>query len=97
MSTRLTNSQLIGETGESAAKTRFLNIGFQFDGRSRLEAVIDEVMDDGTPLAKLIAVQVKATDKPRYSNEDGNGFTYLLRTEDLRYAPDDPRSRVSSR
>ena len=88
MSKRITNSQLMGEIGESAAKTRFLNIGFQFDGRSRLEAGIDgiaEVMDDGTPLAKMIAVQVRATDKGRYSHETDEGFTYLLRIEDLRY------------
>lgn len=88
MSKRVTDSQLIGEIGESAVKTRLLNIGFQFDGRSRLEAGIDgiaEVMDDGTPLAKMIAVQVKATDKAKYSNETDEGFTYLLRTEDLKY------------
>lgn len=88
MSKKITASQLIGEIGESAAKTRFLNIGFQFDGRSRLEAGIDgiaEVMDDGTPLAKMIAVQVKATDKSKYSNETDESFTYLLRTEDLQY------------
>lgn len=88
MSKKITNSQLIGEIGESAAKTRFLNIGFQFDGRSRLEAGIDgiaEVMDDGAPLAKMIAVQVKATDTTRYSNENDDGFTYLLKTDDLNY------------
>lgn len=88
MSKRITDSQLIGEIGESEVKTRFLNIGFQFDGRSRLEAGIDgiaEVMDDGTPLAKMIAVQVKATDKAKYANETDDGFTYLLRAEDLRY------------
>lgn len=88
MSKRITDSQLIGEIGESVARTRFLNIGFQFDGRSRLEAGIDgiaEVMDDGAPLAKMIAVQVKATDKAKYSNETDDGFTYLLRTEDLQY------------
>ncbi|WP_316861979.1 DUF4365 domain-containing protein [uncultured Cohaesibacter sp.] len=88
MSKRITDSQLIGEIGESAAKTRFLNIGFQFDGRSRLEAGIDgiaEIMNDGTPLAKMIAVQVKATDKAKYSNETDEGFTYLLQAEDLHY------------
>lgn len=88
MSKKITNSQLIGEIGESVAKTRFLNIGFQFDGRSRLEAGIDgiaEVMDDGAPLAKMIAVQVKATDTTRYSNETDGGFTYLLKTDDLNY------------
>jgi hypothetical protein len=88
MAKQITKSQLIGEIGEASAKTRFLNIGFQFDGRSRLEAGIDgiaEVMADGVPLAKMIAVQVKATDTGKYANENQDGFTYLLRTADLEY------------
>ena len=85
---RTTDSQQTGEIGESAVRTQFLKIGFQFDIRSRLEVGIDgiaEVMDDGIPLAKMIAVQVKATNKTRYSNEDNSGFTYLLKTKDLNY------------
>ena len=69
-------------------RRRFLDIGFQFDGRSRLEAGIDgiaEVMDDGRPLARMIAVQVKATDSGTYTSEDGKGFSYLLRRKDLEY------------
>lgn len=88
MPKKITRSQLIGEIGESAAKSRFLTIGFQFDGRSRLEAGIDgiaEVMDDGIPLAKMIAVQVKATESAKYTGENDQGFSYLLRTEDLAY------------
>jgi hypothetical protein len=44
----VTSNQLLGEIGEAAVRLRFLNMGFQFDGRSRLEAGIDgiaEVMD----------------------------------------------------
>ena len=74
--------------GKPAARLRFLNIGFQFDGRSRPEAGIDgiaEVMDDGQPLARMIAVQVKATDPGKYTSEDDHGFSYLLKSKDLDY------------
>jgi hypothetical protein len=88
MSKTLTSSQMLGEVGEAAARLRFLNIGFQFDGRSRLEAGIDgiaEVMDNGRPLARMIAVQVKATESSAYPSEDDQGFTYPLRSKDLDY------------
>ncbi|HBJ42923.1 MAG TPA: hypothetical protein DDZ20_19890 [Hyphomonas sp.] len=88
MSKILTPNQMLGEIGEAAARLRFLNIGFQFDGRSRLEAGIDgiaEVMDDGRPLAQMIAVQVKATESGKYTSEDDQGFSYLLRIKDLDY------------
>ena len=88
MSKRLTPSQVLGEIGEAAARLRFLTIGFQFDGRSRLEAGIDgiaEVMDDGRPMAHMIAVQVKARESGKYTSEDDQGFSYLLRSKDLEY------------
>ena len=88
MPKQLTASQILGEIGENAARGRFLAMGFQFDGRSRLEAGVDgiaEVMDNGQPLAKMIAVQVKATDSERYASETDGGFTYLLRQADLDY------------
>lgn len=88
MSKTITSSQLLGEIGEAAVRLRFLNMGFQFDGRSRLEAGVDgiaEVMDNGKPLARMIAIQVKATDAARYSGEDDAGFSYLLRPDDLAY------------
>ena len=88
MSKNLTPNQMLGEIGEAAARLRFLNIGFQFDGRSRLEAGIDgiaEVMDNGRPMARMIAVQVKATDSRKYMAEDDRGFSYLLRSKDLDY------------
>lgn len=84
----ITSSQLLGEIGETAVRLRFLNMGFQFDGRSRLEAGVDgiaEVMDKGKPLAQMIAVQIKATESSRYSSEDDTGFNYLLRSDDLTY------------
>lgn len=62
MAKHLTPNQIIGEIGENAVRGRFLSIGFQFDGRSRLEAGIDgiaEVMDNGQPMARMIAVQVR--------------------------------------
>ncbi len=88
MAKTITNSQLLGEIGEAAVRLRFLTMGFQFDGRSRLEAGIDgiaEVMDNGRPLARMIAVQVKATESSRYVSEDENGFSYLLRADDFAY------------
>ncbi|WP_409561741.1 DUF4365 domain-containing protein [Hyphomicrobium sp. MC8b] len=88
MAKTVTNNQLLGEIGETAVRLRFLTIGFQFDGRSRLEAGVDgiaEVMDNGKPLARMIAVQVKATESSRYASEDDKGFSYLLRAEDLAY------------
>ena len=88
MSKRLTPSQILGELGENAVRGRFLVMGFQFDGRSRLEAGIDgiaEVMDQGRPLARMIAVQVKATESSSYASETDKGFSYLLRSDDLDY------------
>ena len=88
MSKKITANQILGEIGETAVKNRFLTLGFQFDGRSRLEAGIDgiaEVMDRGQPQAQMIAVQVKATEDARYASETEAGFTYLVRQADLDY------------
>jgi hypothetical protein len=88
MAKRITPNQLLGEIGETAVKGRFLSLGFQFDGRSRLEAGIDgivEVMLDGQPTARMIAAQVKARHNNRYIGETDEGFSYLLRSADLAY------------
>jgi len=88
MAKQITSNQLTGEIGEAAVRLRFLTIGFQFDVRSRLESGIDgiaEVMENGKPLARMIAVQVKTTDAAKYASEDNNGFNYLLRSDDLAY------------
>ncbi|BCG83587.1 DUF4365 domain-containing protein [Mesorhizobium sp. 113-3-3] len=88
MAKTITPNQLLGQIGETAVQLRFLTMGFQFDVRSRLETGIDgiaEVMIEGQPTARMIAVQVKATDAGVYTGEDASGFTYLLRSEDLAY------------
>lgn len=88
MAKTITPNQLLGQIGETAVQLRFLTMGFQFDVRSRLEAGIDgiaEVMIEGQPSAKMIAVQVKTTESSTYTSEDENGFAYLLRSEDLAY------------
>lgn len=88
MSKTVTSNQVLGEIGEAAVRRRFLDIGFQFDGRSRLEAGIDgiaEVMDDSRPMARMIAVQVKATGSGAYVSEDDQSFSYLLTRKDLDY------------
>lgn len=85
---RITNNQLLGERGESAVRTRFLSIGYQFDGRSRLESGIDgiaEVMIAGEPQARMIAVQIKTTEQGQYSSETETGFSYLIKPDDLAY------------
>jgi hypothetical protein len=88
MAKKITDNQLIGELGEAAVRKRFLSIGFQFDHRSRLEAGIDglaEVMIDGEPTARMIAVQIKSTRVGKYRSETATGFTYLLELKDLQY------------
>src|SRR3954470_1366824 len=88
MTKTITSNQLLGEIGETAVRLRFLHMGFQFDGRSRLEAGVDgiaEVMDNGKPLARMIAVQIKATESSRYTSENDSAFIYLVRTDDLEY------------
>ena len=88
MPKQITANQIIGEIGENEVRGRFLTLGYQFDGRSRLEAGIDgiaEVMSQGQPMARMIAVQIKSTTASPYASENDEGFTYLLRLEDLAY------------
>lgn len=88
MAKRITDNQLLGELGESAVRTRFISMGFQFDVRSRLEAGIDaiaEIMIEGQPTAKMLAVQVKSTKSGSYTSETDTGFSYMLKKDDLEY------------
>lgn len=88
MPKHITTNQMIGEIGENEVRGRFLTLGFQFDSRSRLEAGIDgiaEVMSQGQPMARMIAVQIKSTTSSPYASENDEGFTYLLRPQDLAY------------
>jgi len=88
MSKKITTNQITGEIGENEVRGRFLTMGWQFDGRSRLEAGIDgiaEVMNDGQPMAQMIAVQIKAKREGKYTSETEAGFTYLARPQDIAY------------
>ncbi len=87
---KITNSQILGELGETVAKEAFLRLGFGYDCRGRLEAGVDGIVElrdpkSGQPLGKLIGVQVKATEKGPYSHESDAEFQYLIRPEDLSY------------
>ncbi len=42
-------------------------------------------MDRGRPLARMIAVQVKATESSKYTSETDDSFAYLLNSDDLEY------------
>lgn len=88
MSKRITDNQQIGELGEAATRKQFLRMGLQIDFRSRLEAGIDaiaELMSDGEPTARMVAVQVKSTRARKYASETKYSFSYLLKQNDLDY------------
>ena len=86
----LTKSQLIGQQGEHLVASATLAMGFNFDGRNRLETGVDGLLElreplTGRVLANWIGVQVKATADGNYSHEDAIGFDYLLKPDDLEY------------
>lgn len=90
MSKRITDSQVLGELGETAIKKIVLETGFLYEQRGRLEAGTDGIIElrdpkSGAPLGKLLGVQVKSTDSGQYVRESDNGFEYLLKPEDLKY------------
>lgn len=88
MTKRITDNQILGELGETAVKKLVLEMGFIYDGRGRLEAGTDGIIElrdsrTGAPLGKLLAVQVKSTAAGQYVRESDTGFEYLLRSLDL--------------
>lgn len=90
MSKRITDSQILGELGETAIKKIVLEIGFLYEQRGRLEAGTDGIVElrdpkSGTPLGKLLGIQVKSTDSGQYVRENDNSFEYLLKPDDLKY------------
>ena len=90
MTKKITDSQILGELGETAVKKLVLEMGMIYEHRGRLEAGIDglvELRDVSThaPLGKLLGVQVKSTAAGKYLGETADRFDYLLRTEDLAY------------
>lgn len=90
MTKTITQSQLIGELGETAVKKIVLEMGFIYEPRGRLEAGTDGLIElrdrsTGTPLGKLLGVQVKSTSDGKFIRETEQQFEYLLKSEDLRY------------
>ena len=74
MSKRITESQLLGELGETAVRKLVLEMKFIYEPRGRLEAGTDGIIEPpdpktGAPLAKLLGVQVKSTEKGQYVRE----------------------------
>jgi hypothetical protein len=90
MPKRITDNQVLGELGETAIKKLVLEMQFTYDPRGRLEAGTDGIVElrdpkNGTPLGKLLGVQVKATESGRYIRETDRSFEYLLKPDDLEY------------
>jgi hypothetical protein len=90
MAKTITESQILGELGETAVKKIVLEMRFIYDPRGRLEAGTDGIMElrdphSGTPLGKLLGVQVKSTRSGKYVRETERGFEYLVRPADLEY------------
>jgi len=90
MTKRITDSQILGELGETSVKKIVLETGFIYENRGRLEAGTDGLIElrdprSGAPLGKLLGVQVKATAEGRYVRETDKQFEYLLKPDDLGY------------
>jgi hypothetical protein len=90
MAKRITDSQILGELGETAIKKLVLEMQFIYDPRGRLEAGTDGIIElrdakSGAPLGKLLGVQVKATGSGQYIRETDRSFEYLLKPADLKY------------
>ena len=81
MTKTITQSQILGERGETAVKKIVLEMGFIYEPRGRLEAGTDGLIElrdrsTGTPLGKLLGVQVKSTCDRRYVRETDRQFEY---------------------
>ncbi|MGD9671554.1 MAG: DUF4365 domain-containing protein [Hyphomicrobiaceae bacterium] len=90
MSKRITDSQMLGELGETAVRKLVLEMKFIYEPSGRLEAGTDGFIElrepiSGTPLGKVLGVQVKSTNSGRYIREDDRGFEYILKPDDLAY------------
>jgi hypothetical protein len=90
MDKRITSNQMLGELGETVVKKLVLEMQFLYDPRGRLEAGTDGLIElrdprSGSPLGKMLGVQVKSTENGSYIRETTGSFEYLLKPEDLRY------------
>lgn len=90
MAKTVTDQQHVGELGEQMVKTLVMQLGHVFEGRGRLETGIDGTIEFRDPVSKrmtgkMVAVQVKTTEKGRYDSETDEAFTYLMRQADVEY------------
>ncbi len=90
MDKKITDSQILGELGETAVKKIVLETGFIYENRGRLEAGTDGLIElrdrrTGAPLGKLLAVQVKAVTDGKYVRETDQQFEYVMKEADLAY------------
>lgn len=90
MGKRITDSQILGELGETAVKKIVLETGFIYENRGRLEAGTDGLIElrdrrNGAPLGKLLGVQVKATADGKYVRETDQQFEYVMKAADFEY------------
>jgi hypothetical protein len=90
MTKKVTDNQILGELGETAIKKLVLEMKFIYEARGRLEAGTDgfiELRDPvtGTPLGRVLGVQVKSTASGQYIRETYHDFEYLLNPDDLTY------------
>ena len=89
MSKTITDSQIIGQLGESIVRQRALKMGFVFQHHGPLEAGIDGILEirdpvSGSMTGQLVAVQVKTTSQD-FAGEAEDGFDYTMRKEDIAY------------
>jgi Domain of unknown function (DUF4365) len=82
----ITDSQLLGELGETAVKKLVLEMRFIYDPRGRLEAGTGGIIElrdpkSGAPLGKLLGVQVKATEREPIHSRDARRFRISARED----------------
>lgn len=90
MTKTVMDNQLHGEFGETLVKAKVGRLGHVFEGRGRLETGIDGTIEfrdpaTGRMTGKMVAVQVKTTEKGQYTAENDASFEYLMRTNDISY------------
>ncbi|MHA7774748.1 DUF4365 domain-containing protein [Roseibium sp. M-1] len=90
MDKRFTDSQVLGELGETAVKKIVLETGFIYENRGRFEAGTDGLIElrdrrNGAPLGKLLGVQVKSSADGKYVRETDQQFEYVIKAADLAY------------
>lgn len=87
---KVSDNQLNGELGETVVKATIMSLGHVFEGRGRLETGIDGTIEFRDPqtramTGKMVAVQVKTTDRQIYTAESDAGFEYLMKMADVEY------------